>query len=428
MDFMALLGLILYQMAILFVSPIFWLIVLIIGWQIRRTAKMKSDFFHVPRERILRKTVFNVLLGLGGGFIGSILLVLVGVSIEEIGIEYLWIVAIVLIFIRQRWMCFAYAGGLIALSKYFLGWPAVNIPQLMGLVAVLHLVEALLIYTSGASKALPIYTMGRNQQLVGGFVMQSFWPLPLVALSAALVPMGMPGPGDMLAMPGWWPLLPMEYIGGRMIPQMTLIYSMLPVLAALGYSDLALTTTTRQKARLSSRQLLLYSLGLLALAILAARIPVLAILPALYAPLGHEFLIKWGQRHELKGTYLYVEPEQGVMVLDVLEGFAAERAGLKTGDILLKMNEMPLQKTADFFFRESQIKGQMTLEYQRLGQRCAAELQKGTESSLGIITVPEAKGLHYLDFSGGDGLALALLKRLKKKLSKHRRAKSGANP
>lgn len=42
-------------------------------------------------------------------------------------------------------------------------------------MAVLHLVEALLIYTSGASKALPIYTMGRNQQLVGGFVMQSFW-------------------------------------------------------------------------------------------------------------------------------------------------------------------------------------------------------------------------------------------------------------
>lgn len=121
MDFMALLGLILYQMAILLVSPIFWLIVLIIGWQIRRTAKMKSDFFHVPRERILRKTVFNVLLGLGGGFIGSILLVLLGVSIEEIGIEYLWIVAIVLIFIRQRWMCFAYAGWFDCLEQIFFG-------------------------------------------------------------------------------------------------------------------------------------------------------------------------------------------------------------------------------------------------------------------------------------------------------------------
>lgn len=67
MDISALLGLILYQMAILLVSPLFWLVVVIIGWQIRRTAKMKSDFFHVPREKIMRKTVFNVLLGLGGG-------------------------------------------------------------------------------------------------------------------------------------------------------------------------------------------------------------------------------------------------------------------------------------------------------------------------------------------------------------------------
>lgn len=420
MDISALLGLILYQMAILLVSPLFWLVVVIIGWQIRRTAKMKSDFFHVPREKIMRKTVFNVLLGLGGGFIGSVLLVLLGVSVEEIGIEYLWIVAIVLIMLRQRFMCFAYAGGLIALSKYLFGWPAVNIPQLMGLVAVLHLVEALLIYAGGASKAMPVYIMGREQRLVGGFVMQSFWPLPLVALSAALTPIGLAGASDMLAMPGWWPLLPMEYIGSRMIPHMTLVYSMLPVLAALGYSDLALTSTTRQKAHWSARQLMLYSAGLLALAILAAKVPVLAILPALYAPLGHELLIKIGQKQENKGEYLYTEPSQGVMILDVLEGFAAEQAGLKTGDILLELNEQPLEKTADLYTIESQLTGQVTVTYKREDQRAQAILAKGTASSLGIITVPEARGLRYLDFNGGDGLALALLRRVKRWLHKHR--------
>lgn len=424
MDILALLGLILYQMAILLVSPIFWLVILIIGWQIRRTAKMKSDFFHVPREKIMRKTIFNVLLGLAGGFIGSILLVLLGVSVEEIGIEYLWIVAIVLIMVRQRFMCFAYAGGLIALSKYFFGWPAVNIPQLMGLVAVLHLVEALLIYAGGASKAMPVYTMGRDQKLVGGFVMQSFWPLPLVALSAALAPLGLAGSGEMLAMPGWWPLLPMEYIGVRMIPQMTLIYSMLPVLAALGYSDLSLTSTTREKAKWSSKHLLVYSIGLLLLAILAAKVPVLAILPALYAPLGHELLIKIGQKQESQGDYLYVEAAMGVRVLDVLEGFAAQRAGLKTGDLLLTLNGQQLQKTADFFEREGQLTGQAILEYERQGQRLAATLQMGMVHSLGIITVPEARGLRYLDFSGGDGLALALIQRGKRWLRKHQQAKS----
>ena len=428
MDFLTLLGLILYQMAILLISPLFWLVVFIIGWQLRRTAKMKSEFFHVPREKILRKTVFNVLLGLIGGLLGSILLVLLGVSVEEIGIEYLWILAIALIFIRQRFMCFAYAGGLIALSKYLFGWPAVNISQLMGLVAVLHLVEALLIYAGGASKALPIYTMGREQKLVGGFVMQSFWPLPLVALSAVLAPTSLAGAGEMLAMPQWWPLLPMEYIGGRMIPQMTLIYSLLPVLAALGYSDLALTETVRQKAGLSAKTLFLYSAGLLALAILAARVPALAILPALYAPIGHELLIKLGQRQELRGEYLYVEPAQGVMVLDVLEGFAASQAGLQSGDIILKLNDAPILRTADFFDWEERLLGEVTLEYTRQDQRLTAKLNKGPENSLGIITVPEANGLHYLDFSGGDGLALQLIRRLKRSLQRLLRPKTSVKP
>ena len=317
-------------------------------------------------------------------------------------------------------MCFAYAGGLIALSKYIFGWPAVNIPQLMGLVAVLHLVEALLIYAGGASKAMPVYLMGREQRLVGGFVMQSFWPLPLVALSAALAPVGLAGAGDMLAMPGWWPLLPMEYIGSRMIPQMTLVYSMLPVLAALGYSDLAVTSTTRQKAHWSARQLMIYSAGLLALAVLAAKVPVLAILPALYAPIGHELLIKVGQKQESAGEYLYTEPAQGVMILDVLEGFAAERAGLRTGDILLEMNGQPLEKTADYFAVESQLSGQVTVTSLRESERLSAVLSQGTAGSLGIITVPEARGLRYLDFNGGDGLGLALLRRGKRWLHKHR--------
>lgn len=148
--------------------------------------------------------------------------------------------------------------------------------------------------------------------------------------------------------------------------------------------------------------------------------PVLAILPALYAPLGHELLIKIGQKQENKGEYLYTEPSQGVMILDVLEGFAAEQAGLKTGDILLELNEQPLEKTADLYTIESQLTGQVTVTYKREDQRLQAILAKGTASSLGIITVPEARGLRYLDFNGGDGLALALLRRVKRWLHKHR--------
>lgn len=422
MDFLSLLGLILYQMAALLISPLFWLVVLVIVWQMYRMNKMKSDFFHVPRERIGRKTAISVLLGLAGGLIGSVLLVILGVSVQEIGIEYLWIVAIVLILFRQRFMCFAYSGGLIALSKYFFGWPEVNIAQLLALVAVLHLVESLLIFAGGYLKAMPIYTMGRDRKLIGGFVMQSFWPLPLVALSANLVPMQLAS-GELLAMPGWWPLLPMEYAGGRFIPGMMMLYTMLPVLAALGYSDLALTMDTRKKAAASSRQLLLYSIALLLLAILAGKYPATAIIAALFAPVGHELLILKGQKQEQEGQYLYTEQEQGVMILEVLHGYPAESAGLRTGDVLLMIDDLPINTIAALFAREEQAGNTMQMLYRRGTERMECQLKRQPEQSLGIITVPAANGLRYLDFNGGDGLARSLFVRLKrwwKKLkSKH---------
>ena len=107
-----------------------------------------------------------------------------------------------------RFLCFAYAGGLIALSSAVLGWPVVNVPHLLSLVAVLHVVESILIVLSGRYGDMPAFLRRNDGRVVGAFQLQNVWPLPLVLLMAVAVP-----EGDMRGFAlgsSWWPVLPVS--------------------------------------------------------------------------------------------------------------------------------------------------------------------------------------------------------------------------
>ena len=99
----------------------------------------------------------------------------------------------------------------------------------------------MLVYLSGHLQAVPIYIKWRDGRIVGAFNMQNFWPLPLIALyveGAALA-----GTEPLIMMPAWWPLLPSAFGKGFTL------YMLAAVLAALGYSDLAVTHSVRQKTK-----------------------------------------------------------------------------------------------------------------------------------------------------------------------------------
>lgn len=323
-----LLLLVLYQLGQGLLSPIFWLVALVIFWQTKRTAKAKQEFFHTAREKVFGKTLILLGIGILGGVVGSLLLVLLGVSLDGIGLSWLWLAALLLVLIRQRFLCFAYSGGILALCSYFFGWPEINIAQLLALVAVLHMVEALLMVLSSKYGAMPIYTRKNDGQIVGGYLLQIFWPLPLVAMLPVLSTPAELSQG-VLAMPDWWPLLQ-----GQLNGEDNIVYSLLPILAALGYSDLVLTDTVRHKVCVSASHLFLYSGILLGLAVLGDRHPELLLLPAVFAPLGHEWLIRWERRKEENGECRYISPPGKTLVLDVLPHSQGAALGIAPGDCL----------------------------------------------------------------------------------------------
>ena len=105
----------------------------------------------------------------------------------------------------------------------------------------------------------------------------------------------------MLTMPDWWPLLRPAV---ELDPEMVLLFFPMPIIAALGYSDIAVSSTPKAKSRWSARNLMAYSLALLLLAILSGRWTQLQIAAVLLAPLGHEYLIQAGNRREWAGRPL----------------------------------------------------------------------------------------------------------------------------
>lgn len=389
-----LLGYIIQGVIFVFFDLTFWLVLGLVAYQYRQMQQDQLRMFGVYGHSLRRQVMTAAAIGAAGGIIGSFILTVVGVPLNNLGLSYIWPVVIALMLVNIRFMCFAYAGGLVAVSNVLFGWPAVNVPQVIALVAALHVTEAILIFVSGRYGAVPMLLKKDDGRLVGAFTLQNFWPLPLVLLEA-FVPETLQG---MINMPDWWPLLPMTDkppVGDEWH------YKLVAVVAALGYADIAVASAPAARRRRSAGHLALYSVVLLALAVLSAKYPWLQFFAAVLSPLGHEFLVRLDNRQEMRGEPLFVPPARGVMVLDTVAASPANRAGLRPGDILLGLGGLEVNNGFELARAISFAPDAFDLAVDRGGAvlRRPARFENG-ERRLGIIIVPEGHEQHYAQLVG----------------------------
>ncbi len=381
-------GLILGLFPQFIINPLFWLVTLLVINLYRRGSRLEEQLFGVVLTPVRRQVLESVAAGLVGGVIGSFILTFLGVSLSGAGIIYVWPVAILLMLLSPRLLCFAYAGGIVSLSHLVFGFPQVEIPQLMALVAVLHLMESVLMFMTGHRHASPVYVQRPDGQVVGGYNLQKFWPIPVVVMLTVLVedPQAVEG---LVRMPDWWPLLRPQHTAP---PEgQELIYSLFLVTAALGYTDVALASSPRRKARKSAVLLGLFSVTLLAAAVGASFFRLMMYVAALWGPLGHEAVVYLGSRGEFQKPPLFSLPERGVQVLALIPGRPGEALGLESGETILEMNGKALYEPAQMHYLEDQegVQELVTLqpwsgEYRQ--RYFTLDLPPG--QGLGIIHVP----------------------------------------
>jgi len=354
--------------------------VVLVYLQYRRLAVTEAEIHGYAKHSPLEQTLHSLVVGTLVGVAGSLVLSTAGVGLVEIpgtasALLYLWPISIILGMLNARFFCFAYGATLLALCHLVFGWPSVDVASLVGLVAVLHMVEAVLIWVSGPSCATPMSVAGRDGDAIPGFTLQRFWPVPLV------LPVFAPGLSVPMDMPGWWPLVTAG-VGG---------WQLLPVVVTMGYSDLAITAPPQQRARQSSQMLLVYSGVLLGLAVLAGHYPALLWAAALFSGVGHEAMAVWSGRVQLTGLPYLRRPNRGVGVLDVMPGSTGSAAGLRSGSVILSVDDYEVHSREQLHEVLLSSPAWVRIMYRNGRQLDQSRLPRPEEGlfGLGVITLPE---------------------------------------
>jgi len=372
----------------IFLNPVvdaLYLVVLgLVAVQYGKIQSIEERVYGKAKNKAVYQTAVSIGYGLFGGLLASVLLVLVGVSINDAGLGYLLPIALFLFLFSPRFLCFSYSGALVSLSYLVFGWPKVNVPAMMALVACLHAAESLLIRLSGSTCATPLYLADNERGALGGFSLQRFWPIPLIVLTVVRIP-DVTGLEGLIHLPDWWPLIAAAEAPGVGVP----VFTMVPLVAALGYGDLSVSRAPREKARSTSRALALFSFLLLLFSMAASRWSGFSWVAVLFAPIAHEVVIRVGAKEELAALPYFRAAPDGVMVLDVIEGSPSHKARLNRGDVILAARGVPVRTREDLYLVLKEPGPAQLLVRDYAGKTMREVLINRESEPIGVITVPQ---------------------------------------
>jgi len=397
---------------------IFWVVMAVVYFQYTRLAAMERQWT-TRSPSPLARTMRSLGEGLVGGIVGSFLFVLLGPSIDQMGLGFLWAAALALAILDARLICFSYAAGLACVCSLLFGWPKLDVASVTAMVGVLHLIEAGLIWATGSQNAVPVLISGPDGRPAGGFLMERFWPVPVAVGLMLYYPLASALP-EVLAMPDWWPLIKPT----ASAPEgMQSVYALVGLTAALGYSDLTYTRLPQQKSRVTAAMSGCFSLILLGLSVLSstrgwARWPA-----ALFSPIGHELMVHLSRVMEMHGQPVFRVSGRGVMVLDVVRGSPAWQAGIERGDVIESINCRPILSIDDISEAVAVSPVAIVIDVRSALPGASPGTRtvqiRGAQSGLGLCLVPhEGK---YPDVRSSRAGLLSLIARHLKARSSRRR-------
>ncbi|ULL19425.1 PDZ domain-containing protein [Paenibacillus sp. H1-7] len=390
----------LYALLQLLTHPFYYVGILFIVLQYRRQILFERKLFHTKLHSLVAETWRSLLWGWIGGLIASVLMAVVGATIQPQAVLLLWIASLLFIFFRVRFMCWAYAVGAIGILQVLIGsipglpgvLPAwfvkpllgIHMPAMLALVAVLHLVEALFVRVQGTRTGTPMFYESKRGKIVGGYHLQGFWPVALFLL----VPLQ---GGSDVSLP-WTPLLGGDLWGGG--------WTIVGFPVMIGFAEMTMSRLPRDKVRMTARQLMLYSVVVLLLAVMAHQWPIMTLLSALLTILLHEGLLFYSRWDESRRTPVFVHDQRGLMVLAVLPGSPAEEMEIEAGEIIHKVNGIAV-RTKEELHQAMQVNSAFckleVLNLQGESKFLKRAMFSGEHHQLGILLAPDQHAMYYAE-------------------------------
>ena len=332
-------------------TPYLYASLLLVVLIYRRQIVLQRKLFYARFHSLPIEWIQTVIWGLLAGILATVILFACGASLQAELLPVLWILALLLMVVRLRFVCFAYVIGLtgvvagvfgqfpkLAQPLLDLGWLdwlikpllSADLYSLFLLVGVLHFIEALLVRFQGARMGMPMFFLGKRGKLIGGYHFQRFWPVPLL-LMAPIADYG-----------SIWAV----WSDPDKLAQLLVL---LPFPVIIGFSDMTVTKLPQQKTASTANGLFVFSFLTIGLAVTVKFFAIAAIPAAVLIVLAHEALRWFAKLGEDQRSPFYTNSSSGLKVLAVLPRSAAEALGIEPGEIIHKVNGFRVQNRRELF-------------------------------------------------------------------------------
>ncbi|MCY8106054.1 S1C family serine protease [Bacillus mojavensis] len=370
-----------------FLHPLFWFFVIVslaFGYvRIKRERKT----FHTRIADIYDELKFTYTKGLIPGILLSIVLGVLGISIP------LGILAIIAVMtaaaaltLRANWMSAAYIVSVSMLIGFGLQvnqtepfldrFPqgfAVVWPALAVFLGLLLIAEGAVAYRSAHVKTSPGLVVSSRGLPIGQQLANRIWLLPLFIL--------VPGNG-LESHLSWWPVFSVP--GGS--------FHFLWIPYFVGFGQRVQGSLPETSIRITAKRVCI--LGLIVSALGAASLlwTPLAGAAVCAAVLGRIFLSVKQRINDNAAPFYFSKRDQGLMVLGIIPNTPAEDLELKIGEIITKVNGVPVKHVSDFYEALQRNRAYVKLEIIglngeiRFDQRASYE---GEHHELGILFVKD---------------------------------------
>lgn len=343
----------------------------------------------------LELTLSQIVLGILAGAIGSVILSVLGVTFNEnSGIEFIFMISILSLFYKKKYISYAYSAailGAIGIALKFISnitemklFLNTDILSLMTFVGVIYILEGFLIIFDGSRGAIPVFTK-KEDKIVGGFSFNRYWPIPVAILM--IFTNSIAGEDSIYSnVASWWPIINNKEVLSLLA---TAMIASIPLYGIMGYSNVTFTQEKKTKSLRCGSTILIYGVTVALVAQLASINILGQIIAIIYAPLAFELIMRYEYRVEKKGKCLYVSDDEGIMVLEVTPNSPAYEVGIKRGDKIIEINGQNIKSEGDIFkaARDSILK--VPIKVKNNSGQVLEYIIQPRNKRLGLLLVPK---------------------------------------
>ncbi len=398
------------------VEPLHLLMLIIMGIMFylknRRISIVQKMTIGESLDSPLELTLSQIVLGIIAGALGSLILSILGVTFyENSGIEFVFMISILMLFYKPKFVDFAYSSTILAILSLIFNVVAnlinqksfisVDILSLMTFIGVIYVIQGILIIIDGSRGAIPVFT-SKEGKIIGGFSLNRYWALPVAVF---MIFNGQISSATTMKTPNWWPII--NHTNMLSILATAMIAS-IPFYGVIGYNEVTFTKKKKEKSLSSGIIVLIYGISVIGVTQLSNFGIIGQILTILYVPLAYESILRYQKRIEAKGEYIYVSDEEGISVLEVAPSSPAFEAGIRRGDKIIAINDEEVKSETDIFKIAKDSIFKLKIKIKKDAGNVVEYLVQPRNKRLGILLVPRMVKSEDILGVGADDLKKVL--------------------